>query len=269
LSEVGVDGGNRSSTAVKSIERALLLLEAFTVERPQQSLKELSAFGRLPKSTTHRALTALIRGGLIEPGRTQGTYRLSLRAASLGAVALSAFRPEEEVGRLLKDLRDKTGETIGLSVLQGRDALVIDRVHSLHSLSANVRIGSLLPGHATSAGRVLLAELTRDQLDREMTGLTELPAYTARTPTSVAQLHDVLAVVQAQQYAIDDCEYADGLRCVAVPVRDSDNRCAYALGLSASATRVDVSQLRDLAGYLTAAAVQMTPLIPLLEAQRR
>jgi DNA-binding IclR family transcriptional regulator len=239
----GLSNGRDATTSVRSVERTFAILSAFSRDRNELTLDEIADVATLPKSTVHRLLQTLIACGVIERGRQYGGYRLSLRLASIGSVALAHRRPQEDIRHFLQELRDQIGETVSLSFLEAGAAVVLDRVVSLHTLPVNIQQGTRLPGHACASGKVLLATLPPAEIDRHFGG-TSLQAITTHSITSRAKLKQELRKVREQGYAIDEHEYAVGVSCIAVPLQiPQREHGAYALGLSGSSARLSKADL--------------------------
>jgi IclR family acetate operon transcriptional repressor len=247
----------RSGSGVRAVERTLAILSSFTRERPERTLEGISESIGLPKSTTHRLLATLMAGGFVDRGPTAPTYRLGLRAAMVGSVAIRSRRPGEEVHRLLEMLRAEFDETIGLSVLHSKSIVIIDKVESRHALRYDLGVGSSAPAHCTSSGKALLSGLSDRELEGQY-GDGPLPAHTHNSIGSVKDLLEDLDRVRRRGYAIDDEELAYGLRCVAVPVRSSDGRIEYALAASGPSARLSHDRLLQLVPPLQQASQEIT-----------
>ena len=111
-------------------------------------------------------------------------------------------------------------------------------------MSITLGVGTRLPAHATSMGRVLLAALDTDELDAFL-GTTPLESLTDRTVVEPAALRSVIDEVRAQGWALVDQELELGLRSVAAPIQDGERRTVAALNVSAAASRVPLSKLRE------------------------
>jgi DNA-binding IclR family transcriptional regulator len=244
--------GERRSPGVRAVERSLAILTAFTGEGPELTLDEISLRTNLPKSTAHRLIQTLMAAGFLERGRQGGSYRLSVTAAQLGTIALRD-RTREAICEVIIRLRNETGETVGLSVLEGAQMVVVERLVSRHQLRYNLQLGSRLPAHATSSGKVLLADRPEHEL-RRLFASPRLAAFTPRTIASLDALVAHLAEVGAAGYAIDDEEYLAGLRCISVPVRDLHGNVTHALGIAGVAARLTVDELLALRPQLEEAS---------------
>jgi IclR family pca regulon transcriptional regulator len=108
-----------------------------------------------------------------------------------------------------------------------------------------ISVGTRFPAYATSMGRVLLAALPPAELDRYLAEAAPFEALTAQTVTDPARLRDTLAQVAGQGYAIVDQELEEGLRAVAVPIRGAADVGTAAINVSAHASRVSMTALRE------------------------
>jgi len=224
------------SGTVRAVERASAVLTAFSIEQPELSLAQLAEAAGTAPSTTHRILASLAAQGLIGRSENGKLYRLGPRAAALGAVAMWNHHPGEAVQEILGALRDDVQESVGVSRRTGRDATVIARASSRLTLAANITVGTIFPGHATSAGRTLLAALPDTEVSR-LCESTVFERLTAATPAGFDELMPLLENIRRQGYALEREEYAEGVTCVAVPVPVSVGSPRLAVGMTASATR--------------------------------
>ena len=106
------------------------------------------------------------------------------------------------------------------------------------------RIGSRTKAHSCAVGKVLLADLSEDQLD-EYAQQQGLPKLTERTLTDPARLKEHLKAVKKRGYAVDDEENERGIRCVAAPIRNESGRVIAATSISGPAIRITRERIRD------------------------
>jgi DNA-binding IclR family transcriptional regulator len=236
----------------QAVRRALRLLKAFTGERDELGLAELSRRTGLNKTTAYRLLTALESEGLVEHGPNGSGYRLGPELLALGSRALgaddlrSASRPE------LQALARQTKETASLEVLIERDVLILDESMGSYVVGTMPSVGTRWPAHATSTGKVLLAHLPEDELDALLSG--PLVACTARTITDPRVLRRELARVRERGYAVSSEELEPGFVGVSAPVRGADGRVVAALCLGGPKTRLTPERVSRVARLLPRAA---------------
>ena len=233
-----------ASDGVRSIERALSVLTAFSSENPDQSLGAISRAVSLPRSTTHRLLRTLEQGGFVERGRASGSYRLGPHAVVIGSIAQRTQLLDPRVQETLVSVRDETGETIGLSTLVGRKLLMVAKAESEKALRYSLAAGFMAPAHTCAGGKALLASLSDAELLR-LYGDGPIECVTPKTIGTLDVLQADLALARTRGYAIDDEEWGIGLRAIAVPVRGPGGHVSFALSMCAPAARVDLDELLD------------------------
>jgi IclR family pca regulon transcriptional regulator len=143
----------------------------------------------------------------------------------------------------LDDARDELNEAISLAVLEEGQAVFVARAEVTRPVSSYVRLGAKLPAFASATGRVLLADLSDDEVDAYLKS-ADLAPLSTKTVTDVGRLHDLIAEVRAQGYALINEELELGMLAMAVPVRNRQGEAVAALSISASIARVGVEQAR-------------------------
>jgi DNA-binding IclR family transcriptional regulator len=243
----------RSRYRIQSIERAVAILNTFSAEEPELGVTELAERLELHKSTVHRFLVNLEGAGLVERNPRTGRYRLGLRIFELGGLVLQRMNLWDEALPFLEGLVRDTGETGHLAVLDGGEAIYIEKVEARRALRIPSAMGRGYPAHATNLGKVLLADLPLAQL-RELVEERGLPAMTRHTITDREALEAELARVRDQGYAVDNEEYDEGLRCIGAPIHDHTGRVVAAIGIGGPVTRVTPERITELAELVMGAA---------------
>jgi len=119
------------------------------------------------------------------------------------------------------------------------------------------RVGYPRPAHCTAIGKVLLASLAEPEL-KAFLNTAELRPMTPRTITAIPNLEQELERVRVQGYAIDDEEFAQGLRCLAVPVQNFTGNVVAAIGISGPVWRVSLDRVAQLAELVRAAGRRLS-----------
>ena len=255
---------------MRAVRRALGILEvfgttdaAYRAGEPECTLEEIAFGADLPKSTAHRLLETLLSCGFIERGKRPGTYRLGAQVGILGSVALrthcSSF-DQTAVQEILERLRDELDETVGLSVRLRDRAVLVARMPAARPLRFDAHVGWSWPLHCTSSGKVLLA-YSRAALENFAVSTPSLQSFTPATTRTLDELHRHLDTVRECGYAVDNEEFLDGLRCLAVPVRDQSSTVNYALAISGPASRLHDDVLVGFVGPLKRAADELRPYV--------
>lgn len=242
---------------IQAIERAVAILNAFTAEEPELGVTDLADRLGLHKSTIHRFLVNLEAAGLVERDRHTSRYRLGLRIFELGGLVLQQMNLWDEALPFLEGLVHDTGETGHLAVLDGGEAVYIEKVEARRALRIPSAIGRGYPAHATSLGKILLAHLEREALDA-LIDERGLHRCAPNTITDPARLHVELDRIRTQGYAVDDEEYEDGLRCIGAPIVGHTGHVVAAIGIGGPVTRVTPQRVDELAGLVMGAAAALS-----------
>ncbi len=241
---------------VQSLDRALSILDALAVAGDGLSLGDIASRTELAKSTAHRLLSTLeVRGFVSRDGPT-GHYRLGLKN-------LPQLAPGPAIHEVLAGLAAASGETANLGALVGRDVMYMDRADSPHALRWQLGVGSRVPAYCSGLGKAILAHLPPDAIRRMLTG--RLRAYTDRTITDPRAMRAELTLTRERGYAVDDEEFMEGVRCVAVPVRGVDGSVTASISLAGPAFRLTGETAQGQVPHLRAAAERISGLL----AQRR
>ena len=241
----------------QSLERGLAILGCFTPKRPVLGIADIADDLGMSRSTTHRYVITLVALGYLEQGASR-KYRLGLRVTDLGMSALNSTGLREHAHPYLEELRQRTSYTTSLSVLDGTDVLLVDRVPSLRraqsTLGASLHPGSRLPAYCTSMGKLLLANLPEPD-QRALIAQMKLTKRGPNTITSRKALRDELDEIALAGFAIDDRELSGELYAIAAPVRNEAREVVAALNLAAHSSMISLEDLVDaLSPHLIATA---------------
>jgi IclR family transcriptional regulator, KDG regulon repressor len=242
------DGGTRLS----SVANAILLMKTFSDEQSELGISALADRLGLAKSTVHRLASTLVEAGMLEQNKETGKYRLGLAVFELGSLVRRKIDISLEAKPWLMTLREQTGETVDLSILDHGGVVCVNFLESKKVNRISSGIGLRKPVHCTAEGKALVAFQPPMVIERIVNGALE--RRTPRTMIDPAALHEELAKIRARGYATDDEEYELGVRGIASPIRDDSGNSVAAVGVTGPAQRLTKNRLRALAGHVTAAA---------------
>lgn len=222
---------------VSAVQRAFTVLDALAGGE-ELGTNEIARRTGINASTVSRLLATLASARYVEHVHETGRYRLSLRLVELGNAVLGRLDLRELARPHLQALVRETGETATLSAPGEHDAVTIDFAHSSSAVQSVAQLGRPSVGHATAAGKVMLAF-----------GDVELPAaplvvFTPHTISTPERLAVELDRVRRQGFAEAREERETGLAAVAAPVRDSRGELAGIIGVQGPAQRFDARAMR-------------------------
>ena len=235
-----MDEVERSRDFVEALSRGIDVLRAFGPTSMAMTVSEVAARTGLARPTARRLLITLEELGYARS--TDGVYSLTARTLELGASYISALGMWDVARPHMEDLVAATGESSSMSQLDGSDIVYVARVAVPKIIALVVTIGTRFPAVATSMGRVLLADLDDDDLDRVL-ALESASGVVPRVAPDRTELADVLARVREQGYAVSDEQLSVGIRSVAAPVRDESGAVVAALNVTVHAAETSMDTL--------------------------
>ena len=238
------DRSKRERTGVQSVERTLDILESLVEFGSEVGLVEISQGVALPLATVHRLLGTLIQRGYVKQNQHNRKYSLGFRALQMGHDMRQRFSLRLEARPFLQRLVQRVGESANLAVLDDGEVVYIDQAQSSRILRMFTQVGNRLPVHSTGSGKALLAFLPGDVVDGIVRRFGMAPR-TPRTITDPAAFQRELAKTRERGYAIDDEEQEEGVRCIAVPVRDASGQVVASLSVSGPVTRLNDQQVQS------------------------
>jgi len=227
---------------VHSVAKAMELIEALLARRAPMSLQELSAAVGYPKSTIHALLATLRDYGMVAQ-ESDGRYALGVRLFECGCAVSAGWDVSKVARPYLEQLAEQTGASAFLSILEGDYVISFDQCTGGAGVQVVPEVGSRLPLHATSQGKLLTANLSAGDARMRLlrAGLTP---YTPHTITDTDTILNGMSAIRQIGYAVEDGEYKIGLRSVSAPVRDSLGAVRYALGVVGLFRRVQSDEFR-------------------------
>jgi DNA-binding IclR family transcriptional regulator len=239
-------------SGAQAVLRAIAVLKAFTLEKPERDVAALAGETGLSRGTVHRLLAALESEGLIQRSERRGLFRLGPQAAALGVRALRSSRLRETAHRELERLSEKTGETATLEVLSDGKMLILDEVLGARLVGAAPSLGTAWALHATSTGKALLAALPPARVAELLSPTLE--RFTENTITDRARLDDVLAGVRERGFATAIEEIEEGYSAAGALIRTPMLEPYAALSLGGPSTRLSPDALADMGPLVRSAA---------------
>ena len=185
--------------------KVVAILDAFSADTPRLSLQGLAERTGLPQSTTYRLACELVEWGGLERG--SGGYQIGLRLWEIGELARRGEQLRDVALPFMHDLYDATHENVHLAVLDGREALYIEKISGRRAAHVVTRRGGSLPLHATGVGKVLLAYAPEELVSKVLSN--DLKRYTPHTIVAPGQLRRKLSQVRRTglAFAIEEMSF--------------------------------------------------------------
>ena len=255
---------DRGNPTVKSADRALTVVE-FVAGKGSASFTEILEGLHLPRSSAHGLLSTLCAAGWLDHSSSNKQYSLGLRAWQVGQL----YTGHQTLANVAKPVMDRLasaqGETVQLALLDGVENVYIAISQTSGGMRLGSSVGMRLLAHATGIGKALLSMLDPDEARRRLNSVA-LPRLTDKTVTDVAALAELVAAAKAQGFALDDEEYLDGCRCVAVPLTsEAGGGMHAALSITMPTARTDADWPGSVLRPLVAAAQEIRALLGVRE----
>jgi DNA-binding IclR family transcriptional regulator len=241
----------------QSAVRALSVLEYLAQAGAPQDLAVISAALGMNKSTAYRFVSTLAAQGYVRQDAENGRYALGPRVVWLASKFLERLEVRSVARPALEALARDTGETVHLAILDQDAVVYIDKIDGQASVRMASGVGCRMPLHSTSLGKALLADFPESAW-RAYVSRAGLGPCTPHTIVEPAAFLRELERVRKQNYAIDDMENEEGIRCVAAPLRDHTGRAVAAVSLSGWTLSMTPERVRSLVPRLQTAIAEIS-----------
>jgi len=255
--DIPPDDAVKERGGIQSIERAFAIVEEVARNREGIGLADLSKRLGLHSSTAFHLVRTMVSLGYVSQHRDSKKYRIGRRLFTLAAGAFDDIELVSLATPVLEKLSRDSGESSHFAVRSGDEIVVLAKTAGTGMFQMADRSGTVRPAHATALGKVLLAALTAEQLERYLAS-RELHRFTPKTIGERDVFARELEEVRRNGIAYDDGEFDAEVRCVAVPVRDFAGRITGAIGISGPVWRLSLQALQEKSVRVRAAAAELS-----------
>ena len=242
------DASRPGEKRLSSVASAISLLKAFSEDEVDIGVSTLARRLGIAKSTVHRLASTLVSEGMLEQNPENGKYRLGIALFGLGALVRRRMDVSTEAKPYLFDLRETTGETVHLAILDRLEIMYVYNLESMQAIRMRSDIGVRKPAYCTAEGLAILAfqpaAVIEDILAR---GLKPRTPKTNIDPNTFRQ---ALAAVRQRGYAVEDEESEAGMRSLAAPIRNGAGEVAGAVGVAGPVQRLPDEALASFAPHV-------------------
>ncbi len=216
---------------IKSLEKALNIISLLSQHGLPLKLEELVKISGLRKTSCFRILQTLTRSGFALKDKETCGYFIGPKMISIGLTALESRGIREVALPFMKEIRQKTGATVNLAILNGADVIFVERLQSAHIVEGNLSVGSRLSAHLSSMGKAILAHLPETELNAVIKQI-HFERKTDKTIISGKALKEELKKIRAAGFAVNNEELATGLYAIAVPLLNHTGAAVAGLNIS-------------------------------------
>lgn len=229
---------NYAGSQVKSVDKAMYLLELLLKQRRPMTLQELSKTSGIPKSTIHAILSTLRDHSIIQQ-QEDGKYYLGVRLFECGCAVAAEWDIAKVAHPHLVQLAEQTDSSSFLAIMDSNECIIFDQYipPSGSGLQIRQEPGSRQPLHATAQGKLFLSSFSNADVLHRL-NIRGMQAFTRHTITDPDKFLWELDNIRQRGYALEDGEHKIGMRAIAAPVYDQNNQLKYAVGVVGLFSRV-------------------------------
>ena len=237
----------------QSLERAVAILECFTLDKPVLGVREAARKARLSSSAAGRLMGAMKDLGILNQDPETSAYMMGSKVLAWAGIYTVTSDVRTLSLPVMVRLQQQTRETISLYVMEGNERVCVERLESSETVRIVARVGRRIPLYAGSAGKVFLAYLPESRRDEILAGIKLVP-MTKRTITDLDELKTNLGKIQRQGYAVSKGEWVLEASGVAAPIFDQFGRITAALTISGPSQRFTEEKIHEIAALVKPAA---------------
>ncbi|MEZ2218339.1 IclR family transcriptional regulator [Rhizobium sp. RCC_161_2] len=234
-------------STVQSLAKGFRILEVFGPHHEELTLSEIAVEASLDPGTTYRMLNTLMDLGYVDRVPDSRRFRLTLKVLDLGFHAIAHQDLRSTVRPVLRKLVGDVSEAVSFGVLDGAEVLYIERVRAgVTRLGVDIRLGTTVPAHQSVIGQSILAFLPEGELVR-LAALPQRQTFAALQPIGWQDIGPSLETIRSAGYALRASTLSEGLRILAVPVRDADGLAIGAISVASPIGRISDEEFAALA----------------------
>lgn len=243
--------------SVPSVHRALKIMELLSQSQRGLTLSDISRRLNLPKSSTHVLIKALESSGYLRKSRLTGRFYFGLKLVSLCNMAMENLDLREQARPFLQDLMVRTGLTVHLAILEGAEAVIIEKVEAPGMLRVASWVGKRLDANSSGVGKALLAFSGDEPAGIRITG-RPMARNNRNTISSPEHLARELRKIRELGFAFEDEEGEIGFRCIGAPIYDSANCTIAAISIAGTTAQIRNERLTQLSSMVVTTARQIS-----------
>jgi len=244
---------------VKSLYKAIKLLDYFTIEHPERGITELAELTGMYKSSIHNTVTTFEKCGILQKNLKNNKYRLGLKILQLNYNLCTSDDFRNIMQPYMERVSNLGNESVYLAVPSDSEVVYLNANYPAGITPGRSIVGVKAPMYCTGVGKAILAYLPQEILDQVAANGFE--KYTSNTITDIVSLKKELALIRERGYAIDNMEHEYGIKCVAVPIKNIRGEIVGAFSISGPSLRFSDQKLNEYSKLLTSMSLELCKLI--------
>lgn len=243
--------------SVRAVDRAIDVLNVFTLEKPVQTIDEIAAAARLPKATVYRLLYTLERRGLIQYNPATLQYKLGLKLLEYAGLLTAILDVRQESDDILIDLQTKTRQTVLMAVPENETMVYVFKRENPEGLKYSSFLGQRRPLNYGVLGRVIMAFLPKDQLD-SLIKKYPAPPWLQGADTDENVIRDYFETVRRERVCVEINQTNAGVTGVGAPIFNAEGKLIAALGIVGPSVQLVNEHLEQAKANVMEAAEQIS-----------
>lgn len=247
----------KESSGARSLRRAVDILGLIEQSGRSLSVAEIVSALKLPRSTAYEIIRVLLETNLLAQSQQEARFTLGRRLFEFGMHYRNQDRLLQEGSRVLSALRDETGETVQLSILDEDRVNIVLKEEGNRAVRIISNVGSRVPVNWSAAGRLLVSDFADEDL-RRFLERTIAPSPTGRAEMDVPTLMQQVRFYRARGFSTEINEANEHAGCIGAPVLDQEGRCVAAISLAAPESRLHSDEFDALRTEVEAGASRLS-----------
>ena len=217
-----------AKATLQTVDRALQLLEILSEHPEGIGPKEFETILELNKVTVHRLLATLENRGFVE--RDGNLYKVGIKLVELSSMRLNNIELKTEATPYLRNLVSQMGLPVQMAILEGNEAVFIEKIESLNAFRMYSQIGRRIPLYASGVGKILIMQESDHDILERLSSVS-FEAFTPHTLTSKEAILEEIKAARCDGYAVDNEEHELGIFCIAAPIYDYRGQVIAAMSI--------------------------------------
>ncbi len=244
---------------VKSLYKAIKLLDYFTIDNPERGISELAELSGMYKSSVHNTVTTFEKCGILQKNIKNNKYRLGLKILQLNYNLCTSDDFRKVMQPYMERASNFGKESVYLAVPSGCEIVYLNAHYPTGITPGRSIVGIKAPMYCTGVGKAILAYLPEEILDQIAANGFE--KFTSNTISDIVALKKELALIRERGYAIDNMEHEYGITCVAVPIKNIRGEIVGGFSISGPSLRFCDQKLNEYANLLTSMSLELSKII--------